>query len=417
MLSRKFRVEPALAVLFLAWCIPALATIAQAGEPASPYRVLSTDAAQIHQLTELAVSKDGSLVAVGTLHGAVQVWDWRRATMVSSRKIDEQIVENLFFMDDDKRLTVLYSPDIGEQHMYVWEMATGAVADEDKVQGTGTGYFMPDGTIGMEHGVGFAFMDQQGKYANRYVEFDESMAHPAMSPDGQLIAGGGYQLHYEELVIRDAQGKFLKAIDTGFQPYDTVFSPDSKTVAVMQQEDGGLLNPADFNPKTNVYELFDVATGKKLQRFEGHHKLYLSGAQFSPDGSRFLTWSGDGTLVLWDVKTGEMHPPFHRSSGFGWGWQVSWRRLADRLRKLGRQHQNLVGRRRARDRFDACAGRSNRAALIHRRPARRPLFRGRPETSGNHQSEGRRRRPGADQGGAPDAQAAGHGDFGGIAAG
>jgi len=304
-----------LGALFLA-CIPALATIAQAGEPASPYRVLSTDAAQIHQLTELAVSKDGSLVAVGTLHGTVQVWDWRRATMVSSRKIDEQIVENLFFMDDDKRLTVLYSPDIGEQHMYVWEMATGAVADEDKVQGTGTGYFMPDGTIGMAHGDGIAFMDQEGEYADRYIEFDESMASLAVSPDGQFIAGGGYQQHYEQLVIRDAQGKFLKAIDTGFQPYDTVFSPDSKAVAVMQQEDGGLLNPADFNSKTNVYELFDVATGKKLQRFEGHHKLYLSGAQFSPDGSRLLTWSGDGTLVLWDVKTGEMihHFTGHRDS-------------------------------------------------------------------------------------------------------
>ena len=225
--------------------------------------------------------------------------------MISSRKIQDELVQNLFFMDDDKRLAVLYSPDIGEQHMFVWEIATGAVADEGEVQSMGTGYFMPDGTIGMHHGNGIAFMDQQGKYANRYIEFDSYMGFAALSPDGQLIAGGGSTPYYEQLVIRDGQGKFLKAIDIGFSSYDTVFSPDGKIVAVMQQEDGGLLNPADFNPKTNAYELFDVATGKKLQRFEGH-KLFLSGAQFSPDGSRFLSWSGDGTLILWDVETGEM---------------------------------------------------------------------------------------------------------------
>jgi WD40 repeat protein len=297
-----------LAALFFAWVLLASAT-AEAGEPS--YRILSTDTAPIAGLSALAVSEDGSLVAAGTLWGTVQVWDWRRATMISSRKIQHELIQNLFFMDDDRRLTVLYSDDIGEQHMYVWEIATGAVADEDKVQGMGTGYFMPDGTVGVYHGNGIAFMDQKGKYANRYIEFDAYMDSPALSPDGQLIAGGGSTPHYEELVIRDAQGKFLKAIDTGFQPYDTVFSPDSRTVAVLQQENGGLGNPNEFNPRTNGYELFDIATRKRLRRFGGH-SLYLSGAQFSPDGSRFLTWSGDGALILWDIDTGEM---IHRLEG------------------------------------------------------------------------------------------------------
>lgn len=308
-----------LAALFFAWSAFALVAIAQAGEQAPAYRVLSTDAAPIHYLGALAVSADGSLIAVGTLYGTVQVWDWRRATMVSSRKIQDELVQNLFFMDNDRRLTVLYSPEIGEQHMFVWEIATGAVADEGKIESMGTGYFAPDGTVGMHHGNGIAFIDQKGKYANRYIEFDGYMMFAALSPDGQLIAGGGWTPHYEELVILDGDGKFLKAIDIGFAQYDTVFSPDSKTVAVKQNDDGGLLDPADFNPKTNVYELFDIETGKKLQRFEGHHKLYLSGAQFSTDGSRFLTWSGDGTLVLWDVKTGEMihHLTGHRDSVAG----------------------------------------------------------------------------------------------------
>ena len=298
-----------LAALFFAWCALVPATLVQAGEPA--YRILSTDTAPIAGLGALAVSKDGSLVAAGTLWGTVQVWDWRRAAMVSSLKIKQELIENLFFMDDDRRLTVLYSDDIGEQHMYVWEMASGVVADEEKVQGIGTGYFMPDGTVGMHHGDGIAFMDQKGEYANRYIAFDAYMDSFALSPDGQLIAGGGSTPHYEELVIRDAQGKFLKAIDIGFQPYDTVFSPDSRTVAVLQQENGGLGNPAEFDPSTNAYELFDVATGEKLRRFQGH-KLFLSGAQFSPDGKRFLTWSGDRTLILWDIDTGEM---IHRLEG------------------------------------------------------------------------------------------------------
>ena len=38
------------------------------------YRVFSTEAAQIHELGALAVSRDGSLIAAGTLYGTVQIW-------------------------------------------------------------------------------------------------------------------------------------------------------------------------------------------------------------------------------------------------------------------------------------------------------------------------------------------------------
>ena len=43
----------------------------------------------------------------------------------------------------------------------------------------------------------------------------------------------------------------------------------------------------------------------------------VSGAQFSPDESRILTWSGDGTARLWDAATGDPAHPAAQARGRG----------------------------------------------------------------------------------------------------
>jgi hypothetical protein len=49
--------------------------------------------------------------------------------------------------------------------------------------------------------------------------------------------------------------------------------------------------------------MWDVATGKMVQEFIGHIGL-VSGADFSPDGQRILTFSRDRTARLWEAATG-----------------------------------------------------------------------------------------------------------------
>ena len=50
----------------------------------------------------------------------------------------------------------------------------------------------------------------------------------------------------------------------------------------------------------NIASVVDLRSGETLQVLEGHHDG-VSAVQYSADGSRVLTGSHDGTLILWDL--------------------------------------------------------------------------------------------------------------------
>ena len=64
------------------------------------------------------------------------------------------------------------------------------------------------------------------------------------------------------------------------------FSPDGKHLATRRF--GGIV------------EIWDTATGRKVQTFKGHSGAIHSIA-FSPDGTRLATGGADGTVRLWDI--------------------------------------------------------------------------------------------------------------------
>jgi WD40 repeat protein len=70
--------------------------------------------------------------------------------------------------------------------------------------------------------------------------------------------------------------------------YHTCFSPDGRSYLA-----GGDVGPL---------RLWDVATGRQLQEFQGHDG-WTSQAAFTPDGKQVLSGGTDKTLRLWDVAT------------------------------------------------------------------------------------------------------------------
>jgi WD40 repeat protein/tRNA A-37 threonylcarbamoyl transferase component Bud32 len=120
----------------------------------------------------------------------------------------------------------------------------------------------------------------------------------AVSPDGRLIASGGWD---HQIRIWDRRRAELVRILNGHQHlvYEVAFSPDGKTLASASQD--------------RTVRLWDVTTGSTLRVLEGHRERVLS-VSFSPDGNMLLSGGGsyesgkehDNVARLWDVASGQI---------------------------------------------------------------------------------------------------------------
>jgi WD40 repeat protein len=164
----------------------------------------------------------------------------------------------------------------------------------------------------------------------------------AISPDGKLLATAGgdnnvkiWQLHLTSGAATAELLHTLRRLGPG--PLSVDFSPDGKKLAtggnagivnfwdmetgrklfstgvhsfeirrLAFSPDGNLLAMAGDSPDILVKTL-DVRTGEEISTFTGHDDRGSGVADIvvSPDGEKVATVSGDGSLKIWDAKTGE----------------------------------------------------------------------------------------------------------------
>jgi len=156
----------------------------------------------------------------------------------------------------------------------------------------------------------------------------------AFSPDGKLIAAGGY----DGLRLWDARtGQEVGSFATGpSSGCSLVFTLDGKRLLVSNwnaptqiidvtsgKEVGHIgaandgLKRVTFSPDGkeiltagNSAILWDAATGKEIRRIEAEYRESINSAAFSPDGKQILTGSDwyqqhDGSARLWDAASGK----------------------------------------------------------------------------------------------------------------
>ena len=112
----------------------------------------------------------------------------------------------------------------------------------------------------------------------------------AFSPDGKLLAVGGYQ----EVLLWDlAQGKLARRIGAG-QLGDVVR-------AVVFRKDGKSLIVGEGTPRsTGSVKFFDVASGRLTATFSEPKDVVYAIAQ-SPDGKRLAAGGADRLVHVWDI--------------------------------------------------------------------------------------------------------------------
>ena len=113
------------------------------------------------------------------------------------------------------------------------------------------------------------------------------------SPDGKLLAAGGGEPQVAgEVKVWDVASHQLVRTLTGHKDsiYSVVWSPDGKLLATASYD--------------KAIKLWDASTGRQIRDLEDHIDAVF-GVAFSPDGKRLASVSQDLTVKIWDVASGK----------------------------------------------------------------------------------------------------------------
>ncbi|MGH7171594.1 MAG: WD40 repeat domain-containing protein, partial [Gemmataceae bacterium] len=276
-------------------------------------------------------SRDGAMLLLGG-YGTITLWDVAKHRRVREFAVEEKSADKslplfiyaLALSPDGRRMTAISADGKGGVVLLVWDVASGAKRSRRT-------FVLPKLENGLQH----------------------FYRHLSLSPDGRMVANTDGRtvwvrdvvsgmiwrtLHWEKpaanekigTLVFSNDGRLLASLSSAnarastkgkVRIWDLVtgvalppladpwalsiaFAPDSRLLATA----GAALYPLPI--REQPIRLWDLATGKEVERFEGHGTLAGSlvtrtdgGAlAFSADGQMLATGLMDSTVLLWDVK-------------------------------------------------------------------------------------------------------------------
>jgi WD40 repeat protein len=233
----------------------------------------------------VAYSPDGKLLASGSAHGELRLWDAATGKLVWALEDRLGVVTHTIAFSPDGELLASNK----EGMLGLWQASTGKKLRDLECGNTGwagSAAFSPDGkelALGTDNDPAIRIFDPAtGKLSRKIAGHEKAAVVVVYSKDGQLIASGSKD---KTARIWDAAtGKELHRFQEPEEVEDVALSPDRKLLATKTHK---------------TVWLWDVASGKEVHRFE-HGSMDLRTLAFSPDGK---VLGSDG--VLWDAATGK----------------------------------------------------------------------------------------------------------------
>ncbi|KAG0037120.1 Dip2/Utp12 protein, partial [Gryganskiella cystojenkinii] len=292
-----------------------------------------------------AYTLDGKMFVAGTADGNIMVYNASTWAILATIQGHDQRVTNISISRDGSLLASgANNADVagGVMTAKLWNLQTGDflhVLEGHTERFTGL-IFLPSGQRIITGSCDRAIHLWETKSGERLHSFEVQPDHAvvsaiACSNDGELLASS-----YEDKTVRlwNIETSECLRILTSLQGLclGVTFSPSGKTLAVTTSEgiktwDGAsgkeqwtleenitTRAPAVYSPdglqiacgsQDSTVLLLDSVTGEIRRTLRGHLGD-ISSVEFSPDGSQLASGSVDCTVRLWDSKTGECGPVF-----------------------------------------------------------------------------------------------------------
>lgn len=270
---------------------------------------LDVDTGHKQQVSSVAFSPDGKMLATGSLDMTVKLWDAASGKEIAALPANRQANFPVRFVvfSPDGRLLAAAGGDKGNKppgNVLVWKTTTRKLqfVNEGHIDAISSVAFSPDGRLLASAGGDSLIRlsaSANGKILAIIQGHGGLVSSVAFSPDGKRLASASldktvrvWDMALDEaspvLRLRMPNGKQLSRISHEAPVRAVAFSPDGKILATAGED--------------KKIRLLDAVFAKEIAVFHGHQGDVLSLA-FSPDGRTLASAGGqdDGTVKLWDL--------------------------------------------------------------------------------------------------------------------